>query len=380
MEPSPIQSAPVPVEPIVLSYGSPDLLPERAILPWPLRVFHFATAIALPLICFAISAEHYPAGPEWQRGKWFDYLGMIPSAKAGWPFYPLLLFAMYAAGRTIIQPRRAIDLPHIRIGLFTGVLLAWQYGYIQTVNIMSMDDPIVASLIGVIVPIGFVAAMVFAHWTSSKFIWHRQWYLSPKGQTYFWGGILALGLLTIVVSKLAAAGVIIVGSLVLAPGLTMTTFVALSLLALRHGTPLNRQPQMIAWMLAWLGAFVAAWATSYTGAIAAYAQLPTSNPACYIATAATRGHRRFVGRREINGVSLTPQLAMLKAGEFAIAARWPGVHRAMRGVYDVIGPRLATLIRNPVTADLVYVSLKPFEWLTVLCLYKAATIGRRPGL
>jgi hypothetical protein len=38
------------------------------------------------------------------------------------------------------------------------------------------------------------------------------------------------------------------------------------------------------------------------------------------------------------------------------------LHGLLRKVYDVVGKRLARLIRTSFLADVAYLSLKPFEW------------------
>ncbi len=363
MEPPIDQPAPAP-QPIVLSYREPDLVAERPMIPIAERLFHVCAAILLPFVCFLMSFDHYPAGPEFQRGWWSDSLGMIPTAKAGWPFYPLLLFAIYAAMMVIIQPRVYINRLHIRFGLLTGIILAYQYAFIQTASIMSPDNWLVGTALGKLIPPVFVAGMLFVRWSFRRLVWERAWYRG-RALVIFW---VIFGILAIVGFAPAA-----IGSLFVAPGLTLTSFIALFLLCMQQGARLEwRKPWPIAWLVGWVLAYSAAWMEGYILAAKAYGELPLKLNDCYIATAASRGHAKLVGSHVAGGVRVTPQLAMFKAGERAIAAAWPKVHRAMRLIYNAIGPVLARRMGNPFIADLAYLSLKPLEWLTAGVLALAA--------
>jgi hypothetical protein len=62
------------------------------------------------------------------------------------------------------------------------------------------------------------------------------------------------------------------------------------------------------------------------------------------------------------------QMRRLKAAELALAIAAPRLHVSLRALYDVVGPRLATLFSNPIAADLAYLLLKPAEWLAYAAL------------
>jgi hypothetical protein len=97
-----------------------------------------------------------------------------------------------------------------------------------------------------------------------------------------------------------------------------------------------------------------------------YQSLSNIPPTCFVVTAASRGHRRFVG----------PFFPIARRGESRLANKqlqtfwrfeelWqksaPRTHRAFRKVYNRIGPIVAGRIRSPLVADMVYMALKPFE-------------------
>jgi hypothetical protein len=122
-------------------------------------------------------------------------------------------------------------------------------------------------------------------------------------------------------------------------------------------------------LAAWLAGYTAAWSLSVLEMFRLYSTLPVNPPQdCYIATASSRGHPCLVQSSPVltdNGIMwVTPQLQYSKCAELALRALAPGLHRLLRAFYDVVGPVLARRITHPLLADLVYVSLKPFEWLS----------------
>jgi hypothetical protein len=125
-------------------------------------------------------------------------------------------------------------------------------------------------------------------------------------------------------------------------------------------------------IFAWLSAYTFALRFNILKMFELYNSLPTEPP-CYIATAAAKGHPRFVGTQTIqmsNGKSMqvNRQLQRLKAVEIAIMAVSGTGHRWMRSVYDVVGKRLATYIQNPILADVAFVLLIPIEWVSFFVL------------
>jgi hypothetical protein len=126
-------------------------------------------------------------------------------------------------------------------------------------------------------------------------------------------------------------------------------------------------------LTAWLAAYAAAWRFDILKMYELYAALPTEPPNCYIATAAARGHPRFVQswtvqRADGKSMQVNRQLQWLKCAELALVAVHPRLHSLLRRVYDVIGKRLARSIQNPLLADAAYLILKPWEWFAGLVL------------
>ena len=99
-----------------------------------------------------------------------------------------------------------------------------------------------------------------------------------------------------------------------------------------------------------------------------YLRLPDSSPSCFVVTAAARGHSVLVGPQlefEHCGKTrrATRQLIRFWQFERAWQSRSPRTHRAFRTIYNSLGPHLAARITSPWRADLVFLALKPLEWL-----------------
>jgi len=108
------------------------------------------------------------------------------------------------------------------------------------------------------------------------------------------------------------------------------------------------------------------WALSVWWSYKTYLSLPDRETGCFVVTAASRGHRSFVGpflnvtHRGGNRVA-NQQLATFWAFEALWRGHAPRTHAVFRRVYNVLGPAIAKRITSPWVADLFYVALKPLE-------------------
>ena len=96
----------------------------------------------------------------------------------------------------------------------------------------------------------------------------------------------------------------------------------------------------------------------------------------YLCTVAAGGHRKIVhpirrGVRHGHEVIVNRQLCVANAFEQVLEEKTPRFHRALRRFYDTYGFPIARLIRSPFTADVIYLLMKPLEWLFLLVLYCA---------
>ena len=94
----------------------------------------------------------------------------------------------------------------------------------------------------------------------------------------------------------------------------------------------------------------------------------------YLCTVAAGGHRKLVrpqrmGVRHGHRVIVNRQLCIANAFEQILEEKTPRFHRAVRKFYDNYGFPIAKLIHSPYIADLIYLLMKPLEWLFLLVLY-----------
>lgn len=94
----------------------------------------------------------------------------------------------------------------------------------------------------------------------------------------------------------------------------------------------------------------------------------------YLCTVAAGGHRSFVkpvrmGIRLGHPIVVNRQLCIANAFEQVLMERLPGFHRRIRNFYDTWGFPVARQIRFPYQADLIYMLMKPLEWMFLAILY-----------
>lgn len=94
----------------------------------------------------------------------------------------------------------------------------------------------------------------------------------------------------------------------------------------------------------------------------------------YLCTVAAGGHKRVVkpirsGIRHGHTVIVNRQLCIANAFEQLLEERTPRFHRFVRKNYDRYGLPIAKLIRTKLAADVVYLLMKPAEWIFLAVLY-----------
>ena len=94
----------------------------------------------------------------------------------------------------------------------------------------------------------------------------------------------------------------------------------------------------------------------------------------YLCTVAAGGHENIVkpkrlGVRHGHQVIVNRQLCVANAFEQVLEERTPRFHKAVRHFYDTYGFPVAKLIHSKYTADLIYVLMKPLEWIFLIVLY-----------
>ncbi len=102
----------------------------------------------------------------------------------------------------------------------------------------------------------------------------------------------------------------------------------------------------------------------------------------YLCTVAAGGHRKVVkptryGVRLNEKIIVNRQLCVANAFEDLIKDKTPRFHKSVRGFYDKHGYPLCKKITTPLRADIVYILMKPLEWLFLLTLYTFDTDPER---
>lgn len=101
---------------------------------------------------------------------------------------------------------------------------------------------------------------------------------------------------------------------------------------------------------------------------------PVAYDTHYLCTVSLRGHRKLVkptrfGVRRGEKIVVNRQLCVANAFEQLIEEKAPRFHRAVRTVYDTYGYPISKHINSAWSADIVYLLMKPLEWMLVLVLY-----------
>lgn len=94
----------------------------------------------------------------------------------------------------------------------------------------------------------------------------------------------------------------------------------------------------------------------------------------YLCTVAVNGHERVVkplrlGVRHGVVIGVNRQLCAANAFEQLIEDKAPRLHRLVRHIYDKYGYPVSKHIATRLRADIVYILMKPLEWLFVAVLY-----------
>ena len=94
----------------------------------------------------------------------------------------------------------------------------------------------------------------------------------------------------------------------------------------------------------------------------------------YLCTVAAGGHRKVVkpvrkGIRHGHEVIVNRQLCIANAFEQILEEKTPRFHKLVRGVYDRYGFPVARLIKSKWIADIIYILMKPLEWIFLAVIY-----------
>jgi len=98
----------------------------------------------------------------------------------------------------------------------------------------------------------------------------------------------------------------------------------------------------------------------------------------YLCTVAAQGHKNIVkpqriGIRHGRKTIVNRQLCIANAFEQILEERIPKFHKVVRKIYDIHGFPLSKLIKTKAVADIVYIAMKPLEWMFLMALYLFTT-------
>jgi hypothetical protein len=331
---------------------------------WWGRLLYGSFIVVMPILAFWATDLFKP---EWQSGEFSDYLILLLFPEASLLFFLLLAYSIVCYCLLLIDVVQYSQMHFVRFGIYTGVLLAFQYSVLSALFLFNDS----------------------ASWNSLYLI--VLWLLpvfTPKIYRFLvtkWVAKAVNAVLLVLVILLFFLSMLIMRS-PLSPlvfALVVLTVAApfwSFLIALRAAIWLFRKhgfkltfPRGLG-LATWITGYAAAWRFDILKMYELYAALPPQPPPdCYIATAAAQGHPQFVGSwsvRRTNGeyMQVNKQLQILKCAELALMAVQPRFHKMFRRVYDVVGKFLAKRIRNPFLADVAYFLLRPCSWLARLIL------------
>jgi hypothetical protein len=262
---------------LILDYEPPRDDPSRRIITRLESAVLAAAGILLPMLCFAASFNRYLGGPDYQRGNWSDYLTLIPSVIASWPFAPLLFAPTFAMAVLVIAPHRVAQSWLLRWALYSGAILSAQYTLIQAIAFTEPSSPL---SIGTFVAIGAAAVTTLlslgALWLVPRLprIKMKYWLpcviLIPPAAVIGWHITLPIILVTVMLGAIVA------------PAITLAAYLRVSFIArkLAQHEPRAASPIRLSVPLVWLTTYGTAWAIAFTNAIDLYNALPKKPPDC----------------------------------------------------------------------------------------------------
>ena len=307
----------------------------------------FAIAgIFIPPFCFWFGDA---MKPEWQGdGNAFAKLFFMP--EVNFIFYPLLAYSILCLALLFWSEEETAPIFWTRLGIYGGFLLALFF--------IGATFPDMAMIIG----IGGVPSLL---------LWLALAYgMEQSGENWKRNlGIFVVGFLALLafVPQIGGIGIF---ALLFDPFWCVCIYGWLSF-RLFVSYEMHRNEWLIRTIgtLGWSAGFGMAWRISYLKALEEYQKLPQEPLDCYIATAASQGHSSIVQSKQtilLNGkpLQVNLQLQRFKAVEIALKTQFPQFHFGLRKVYDYFGKALAQGIKTPIMADMAYLLLKPFEWVS----------------
>jgi hypothetical protein len=353
--------------------GGSEVTHEDAVLFAPKFPFsksltfkYLLTGVLIPVGCIVsgILGVNSSYDLPWQTGMLRHYAAMFLREQALLPVLPFFAYCLLSMVATLFF-RSARKSFWALFGLMLGVLISFVYWV--AVIITSQYVTFLAAAIA-------IAAISLTLFLVEMFV--------VKFRRF---GIAHLMLMITVVAVLLVLfqltgsspklfALIPLGVLLAAgPTLCLITYVRVTISSLREFRRGKRKRSLfdVPLALGGVASLLIAWRLSIDFLLLNYLNLPTTDPNCYVSSAAANGHRNFVGARELesNGrtVLINLQMQRLKFLEFVLMATAPKLHKSIRKAYNLHGPSLAMICsRSKLAASLTFVLLKPIEWSAAL--------------
>jgi len=101
---------------------------------------------------------------------------------------------------------------------------------------------------------------------------------------------------------------------------------------------------------------------------------PVAYDTHYLCTVSLRGHRKLVkpvryGVRRGEKIVVNRQLCVANAFEQLLEEKTPHLHKKIRRFYDTYGYPISRHINTAFAADVIYLMMKPLEWIFLFVLY-----------
>ncbi|MGN6544148.1 MAG: DUF6688 family protein [Aureliella sp.] len=333
------------------------------------RIVLWLYGAMMPLICFAFTTRG--AGPfhEWQSGNFSAYAAQLLRPSAWLPFTLWLSFSIVALSCWAFQPSSARHW-WVRLGLYSGVILALQYWVI----VVSCTSVVTLIMSAFVLPVVFTVSILLEALAKNckRFqIWHLLCLtsLAAVGAAVF--RFLPENLIEPALFMCLVA-------LAAAPTLCLIAYVrAAWAVSTSTRSQLDKPYRFIGAFVCWLLGWLISWRFAVQAMFDEYSRLPVNPPNCYFANAAAHAHQWLGGRRglperrqflaenaQVVFAEATLTMKRLKFLELALLATAPRVHRFIRRYYDRWGkPAARYCSRHVWFADLTCVGLKPVEAL-----------------
>lgn len=343
-------------------------LPVPESIGW--RFFYAVVVTVLALLCFtAVNILK----PEYQTGKFEDYVNLFLSIDVSWVFLPFIAYSSACLLLLFLSPRQYAKSFWVRLGIYTGVVLAFQYMVLTFLALLETFYIVLAVWAVSVVIVPFYRFI-------TKLIGIKLFFL-----VFVVLPFLAYCFIFLLANIFPEMHLPLIGAEFTFPIFILAAFLLACapfwsfLIMAQTGYRLIKNyetgltlPGGVG-VLTWLVGFAGVWRFAVLKTMEMYAALPPQPPDCYIATAAAKGHPRIVRSHPLHLVDGTvmqvnSQLQRLKCVELALLSISPNLHKFIRRIYDVLGRKLAARIKNPILADVAFLILAPVEWISFFVL------------